>query len=336
MGQFLRVNGDYNIKTIEEGRITLDTGPGVGQVLVTGNLVVQGDTLTISAQNLNVNDNIITVNYGETGNGVSLIYAGMQVDRGTGTPNSIVWNENLDAWQIGAGAEGSYSFANSALKVTKIIVDPDTVTDTLGRKGTLTLIGASATNGVVSVRGTVDYKSQVVDADDIPNKAYVDLAVQNNPTYQIVRANTRVVAFDTALPLDPLLNFPPAVGPYTSQPLADVVGVVVDGDINTQFYKTYIEMQDLRIEDNEIKSNITGQNLKLSTLGTDRVEINYALQLEQRPSPPTYTPNYTVIYGADPEIGRSGVFFANDDADPNHRYGELISKKKALLFSMIF
>jgi len=32
MGQFLQVNGDYNIKTAEGGNIKFDTGPGVGEV----------------------------------------------------------------------------------------------------------------------------------------------------------------------------------------------------------------------------------------------------------------------------------------------------------------
>ena len=85
MGQFVQTNGDYNIKTSEGGTIKLDTGPGVGTVRVTGNLLVEGDTLTVSAENLNVNDNVITLNYGETGAGVTLRYSGIQIERGSET-----------------------------------------------------------------------------------------------------------------------------------------------------------------------------------------------------------------------------------------------------------
>ena len=81
MGQFIQVSGDYNIKTREGGTVKVDTGPGVGELRVTGNLIVEGDTLTVSAENLQVQDNIITVNYGETGAGVTLRYAGVEVDR---------------------------------------------------------------------------------------------------------------------------------------------------------------------------------------------------------------------------------------------------------------
>jgi len=85
MGQFVQTNGDYNIKTSEGARITLDTGNGIGEVRVTGNLLVEGDTLTVSAENLDVVDNIIVLNSGETGAGVSLRYSGIQIDRGIGT-----------------------------------------------------------------------------------------------------------------------------------------------------------------------------------------------------------------------------------------------------------
>jgi hypothetical protein len=68
MGQVIQVNGDYNIKARSGGVITLDTGEGVGYTKVTGNLVVEGDTLTVSAEDLQVNDNIIVLNYGEVGN----------------------------------------------------------------------------------------------------------------------------------------------------------------------------------------------------------------------------------------------------------------------------
>jgi hypothetical protein len=53
MGQYIQVNGDYNIKAVADpvngGRITLDTGPGVGTTRVTGNLLVEGDTVYVSS-----------------------------------------------------------------------------------------------------------------------------------------------------------------------------------------------------------------------------------------------------------------------------------------------
>ena len=72
MGQYLRVNGDYNIQAGEGGHITLDTGPGVGNVIVTGNFTVLGSQVNVEASNLDIVDNIITLNKGEPGPGVTL------------------------------------------------------------------------------------------------------------------------------------------------------------------------------------------------------------------------------------------------------------------------
>jgi hypothetical protein len=100
MGQFIQVSGDYNIKAGEGATITLDTGAGVGNTRVTGNLIVEGDTLNVSVENLNVQDNIITLNYGETGNGVTLRYSGIEVDRGLESNVSFLWDENDDSWNL--------------------------------------------------------------------------------------------------------------------------------------------------------------------------------------------------------------------------------------------
>lgn len=87
MSQVLQTNGDYTVKSSEGGIIKLDVGPpsAGGQVIVTSDLIVEGETLTVEAENLNIRDNVIRVNYGETGAGVTLRYAGIQRDRGSET-----------------------------------------------------------------------------------------------------------------------------------------------------------------------------------------------------------------------------------------------------------
>jgi hypothetical protein len=42
------------------------------------------------------------------------------------------------------------------------------------------------------------------------------------------------------------------------------------------------------------------------------------------------------VYAKTPDVGESGVWFVNDGATADKRTGELISKNKALVFSMIF
>jgi len=329
MGQFIQVSGDYNIKSEEGATITLDTGAGVGNTRVTGNLVVEGDTLYVSVENLNVQDNIITLNYGETGSGVTLRYAGVEIDRGLDQNVSLLWDENDATWNFKEG--GGYN--SSKVRLKEILTNADT------DSGDLTLIGTGT--GVVKVAGTIAYELQVTDDDDVPNKKYVDDAIQTNPTFQILRDDTRTVAFDINSPIASGL-FP--IGPYFVQPVESIVGVVIDNNIVAQFFKNRIQMAGANFftedptPDNPlipdatvIQTVNTNGNIKLETNGTGKVEITYALQLDNPGATPAAVNNASLMYGGTVGAGSTGVYFRNTSKND-----ELISKSKALVFSMIF
>lgn len=329
MGQFIQVSGDYNIKAREGATITLDTGEGVGNTRITGNLVVEGDTLNVSVENLNVQDNIITLNYGETGNGVSLRYSGIEVDRGLAQDVSLLWDENDQTWNF---KEGS-GYNSSKVRLKEILTNADT------DSGDLILIGTGT--GVVKVSGTIAYELQVTDDDDVPNKKYVDDAIQTNPTFQILRDDTRTVAFDIDAPVDAGL-FP--IGPYFVQPTESLVGVIIDNNIVAQFFRNRVQMAGANFftedptPDNPlipdatvIQTVNTNGNIKLETNGTGKVEITYALQLDNPGATPAAVNNASLVYGGTVGAGSTGVYFRNTSKND-----ELISKSKALVFSMIF
>jgi hypothetical protein len=345
MGQFLRVNGDYNIKTEEGARITLDTGPNVGSVRVTGDLLVEGATVYVAATNLDIEDNIIVLNKGETGAGVTLDYSGIQIDRGTLGAASLVWNENITipagstgtnagGWQFVSGSDGSYGFGDSRLKLKEIITDPSI------DSGDLLLIGQGT--GVIKVIGTDNYENQVTSDDDVPNKKYVDDSIQNNPTFQVVADNSRVIVSDK----DRLPNIAATGGSLAfltastgfSTGGESAVSVVVDGALNTQFFPNRTEMFDLEFTGSEIttKNYITNGNINLRTQGTGKIQTNYALQLDRIAGTPAFVSSATVIYSGDPSLGTTGLYYVNDSAEARLRSGELINKNKALVFSMIF
>ncbi len=98
MAVFKNFNTDLTIsnKIIPSANITLSTNT----VFVDGNLVIGGNSTSINKTELNVTDNIITVNAGESGAGVTLNTAGMAVDRGSLPNVSIVWNETVGSWMI--------------------------------------------------------------------------------------------------------------------------------------------------------------------------------------------------------------------------------------------
>lgn len=98
MAVFKNLNTDLTIsnKINTLANITLSTHT----VFVQGNLVVGGNTTTVSKTELAITDNTITVNAGETGSGVSLITAGLEVDRGLLPNVSILWNETQGLWLL--------------------------------------------------------------------------------------------------------------------------------------------------------------------------------------------------------------------------------------------
>jgi hypothetical protein len=68
---------------------------------VTGDLTVQGSLTSIETTNTAITDNVIVLNKGETGAGVSSTFSGFEVDRGTESNVSFLWDDVNDRWQVG-------------------------------------------------------------------------------------------------------------------------------------------------------------------------------------------------------------------------------------------
>jgi len=86
-----------------------------GGLSVYGNLTVDGSVTYVKSVDLNVSDNIITVNYGETGAGVSKGYAGLKVDRGTEDDYVFVFAEATDTFRIGIANESGLPTGTQAV-----------------------------------------------------------------------------------------------------------------------------------------------------------------------------------------------------------------------------
>jgi hypothetical protein len=350
MGQFFRVNGDYNIKTKGGGTITFDTGIDPitldpGNVNIVGNLSVTGDLTSVSSSNLEIVDRILVLNKGEdTGNaGVSLIYSGIEINRAASDSAAFVWDENSDSWIIATGSNdddltvntNNYSFNNSNLKIRRILTDAST------DNGDLTLIGTGS--GVVKVAGTTNYRLQVTDNDDIPNKDYVDYSILNNPTFQIrapQNQDTRVIIADKDITPNNAstggsLAFYQA---STGYPIAydeaneSGIGFLVDGVLTSTFYRNRVVLQSLEIVDSEIRHDSSNENIFINTNGTGKLQTNYGIQLDNNAVSPAIVSGSHVIYSKPQSTGKSGIYFVNTE---NTR-DELVSKNRALLFSMLF
>ena len=85
-------------------------------LIVTGDLTVQGNTTSLETATLQVEDNIVVLNYGQAS---PVLDAGIQVDRGSGTDVTLRWNESLDYWD----------FTNDGTTYYKLITQLDDVSD---------------------------------------------------------------------------------------------------------------------------------------------------------------------------------------------------------------
>ncbi len=335
MSQVVQTNGNYTIKTSTSGVIRLDTGDAVGEVRITGNLVVDGTTVTVEAENLEIKDNTILLNSGELGNGVTLQFSGIEIDRGSNgcTPNSkasFLFNELTDTFEIAKrDTAGISSFLDSALKVRYIRTDSNV------DGGDLTLIGSGS--GLVKITGTTDYLNEILLtmanpanpsastvtptlADDVlANVKYVNYAVLNNPTYLLRDDDTRVITADSSIHA---ADF----GGGESRILFQI-----DGNTRATLFNDNFTLFGVEIADRRISAKNTNDDLILDANGTGKIVIDSPIQMGIQVSTPAAVPGNTILYAAASGTGDSGVYFVNSTDS-----SELTNKNRALLWSMLF
>jgi hypothetical protein len=112
-----------------------------GSLIIDGDLTVSGSTIYLNTTELNIEDNLITLNYGISGS--PSISAGIEIERGTSPNVSIQWNESNDRWEftkdgsnfkeLGSGAVLYQSASPNAvalgLEVGSVWIDSDAVSE---------------------------------------------------------------------------------------------------------------------------------------------------------------------------------------------------------------
>jgi hypothetical protein len=301
-------NGNYRVAVTNDlnpstATIYLDTGPRTGNTIVTGNLTVQGIVTTVQSNNVTITDNIILLNSGESGSSVTLGTSGLEIDRGTSASGNaqLLFDESLNAFNLTYKTSGAYiPIATNRIKTNG---------------GNLTLIGSGT--GVVSVTGTVDYETHVVDDDTLTNKKYVDDKINTS----IVNSLASKIGQDDSLVqvLDSSVTFNPTV-----------VTVTIDGTIKAQFDSSGLIIDNrLRINQNTISNN--SGNLVFSSTN-NVIQFNGRTLLANQISDPSATSNFNTLYSKLAiGTGRTGLYYTNTTIS-----GELINKNRALLWAMLF
>lgn len=98
MTVYKRANSDFVITN--KASFPANTVIATHTLFVDGNLLVGGNTVMVNKTDMDITDNMIVLNSGEQGSGVTLGYAGIEVDRGLLANTALRWNEVALRWQI--------------------------------------------------------------------------------------------------------------------------------------------------------------------------------------------------------------------------------------------
>lgn len=108
--------------TISTGQVSIGQSVGTtdnvtfNDMVVSGDLTVNGTTTTVNSNTVHIGDNIISLNHDETGTPSQ--DAGIEIERGTSTNKTLVWNETTDKWTVGSETFVAGMFEGSVAATT--------------------------------------------------------------------------------------------------------------------------------------------------------------------------------------------------------------------------
>ena len=150
---YKNVSSNYIIKT------PLDTGSNItlstDNVYVVGNLYVEGDTTYVSSNNLTITDNVIVLNQGQPGAGITKGNAGIIIDRGSQPYAQLQFNQaGGNVWQITSDASTGFANILTVGTAFALVDDPNPVLD-----GNLNVNGFTIyANTNVILQGNIELK----------------------------------------------------------------------------------------------------------------------------------------------------------------------------------
>ena len=343
MSKVLKVeNSDYLIAVQPGGSVIIDTARGTtdggkpaGTVTIRGSLEVEGTTTTVESNDTLINDNVITLNNGQSGSGISAskgYISGIEIDRGSYSVAKFVFDEQIN-WTLGGDSgAGTFSFRQDA---NIIPIN----TNGIVAQGTLFV---DTGNSVISVTNTTDYEEGIftyaggvitdggsgviIDDDNIPNtKAvadYVNFILGSAFQDRIEENDTFVETKD-----------------FDTTGNESVVDIGIDNTVTASFYNNRIDLQDIEIKGSSITTTSSNSTLTLSAPGTGYVKIQDVLELTETPGDddlttidPAAPAEGLRLYSKTEDTGGTGLYFVNKSTTQD----ELISNNRALLYGMLF
>ena len=94
------VTGNITGNVTSTGANTMASLTTTGNVVVGGDLTISGTTTTVNTETINLADNQIVLNSNEAGTPTQ--NGGIEIERGTATNKTLVWDEAVDKWTVGS------------------------------------------------------------------------------------------------------------------------------------------------------------------------------------------------------------------------------------------
>lgn len=340
MSKYLRIPyGDYKIEVQDGGVITLDTGTETGEVVITGDLTVNGTTTTVNSTELTVDDNIIMLNDGETGTGITLNTSGIEIDRGVFSNAQFIFNEDLDDRITPGFVDGLFQMRENGGR-THIGL----VTNYIDSKGTDIHLYNSGLF-TVKVDPAYNYEEQVFHYDD-PSTNSIDVTLGARDDDSVPNTKSIIDYVDSYFAGVFQDRIEEGVLTKTFVETSDrevtgtpsVVKVGIDDKIVAEFYDDRIELNNLRLFDTRIETTTSNEDLILSAPGTGTVSVRDVLEISKQPTlddpatQPAIPTNGLRLYIDERGLGGSGLYFVHEDTVRD----EIISNNRTLVYSMIF
>ena len=363
MSKILKVSeSNYRVTVQSGGTITLDTGTDNGIVIVTGDLRVMGNTTTIDTANMTIEDNIILLNKGETGAGITEGTSGLEISRGTLDNAQLLFDESLTHWdQTEAGGRGTGLGGDdvngtfvlqteagtlTSLKVAGIVApeDLDLTFDLRNKPYALRIANADAT--AYSTRVSIAN----ADATAYSTRVFVGLnltEVNDNliPNRKFITQYVASSGLTTGMAdVDKI---------YKTNGLPPVAGGVIQTEVLSSLTKIEFMVRsgapsalNVRAEINSAGLFVDNVNSFLNTVQTkpgsaatlllkgdsQNVEVDSYFNLTNQITTPLAQSGRNKIFSrAVTGPGKTGLFFTNTTTAD-----ELVAKNRALLFSMLF
>jgi hypothetical protein len=151
-------------------KLSISGGTIYGNLVINGDFFISGKSYIIETTDLKIKDNLITINSGETGAGVSAGIAGFEIDRGSLEKYVFIFDESSDTFRVGLSSSTQAITTREDLPSANFIPRWNNVSKIWETTGNISING----NNILRTY-TPNYEQYVTYDGHIPNKKYVDI-----------------------------------------------------------------------------------------------------------------------------------------------------------------